>query len=131
MKNSIHLNSKAPAVAVMVTVVMFVNVLLPSAIGQPTKAAPATGWEAGTNAPYRLSLAAAKEITLERNWDLLTARSGIDAATAQLIVAKEYPNPTASISLANFATHHIATIEGNGIWQRSYDTIFAVSQLIE
>ena len=85
-----------------------------------------------TNTPtHTLSLSQAKEISFERNWDLLAAKSGIDSAAAQLIVAKEFPNPTASVSLANFATHNIATIEGNGVWQRSYDTIFAVSQLIE
>ena len=90
------------------------------------------GNAAATNAPVVvLSLAEAKQVAFERNWDLLSAKSGIDAASAQLIVAKEFPNPTASVSLANFATHNIATIEGNGIWQRSYDTIFAVSQLIE
>jgi cobalt-zinc-cadmium efflux system outer membrane protein len=48
-----------------------------------------------------------------------------------LIVTKEFPNPTASLSSVNLATHHEATIEGNGVWQRSYDTIAAVSQLIE
>lgn len=78
-----------------------------------------------------LSLSDAKQIALQRNWDLLSARSGVDAATAQLIVAKEFPNPTASLSVANFATHNIATSEGNGIWHRSYDTVAAVSQLIE
>lgn len=78
-----------------------------------------------------LSLADVKRIAFERNWDLLTAKSGIDAATAQLIIAKEFPNPTANISVANFSTHGIATSEGNGIWERSYDTIFAVNQLIE
>src|SRR5580658_5645042 len=54
-----------------------------------------------------LSLAKVKEITFERNWDLLTAKSGIDASTAQFIVAKEFPNPTASFSVANFASHDI------------------------
>jgi cobalt-zinc-cadmium efflux system outer membrane protein len=81
--------------------------------------------------PQRISLSDVKQIAFQRNWDLLTAKSGIDAATAQWMVASEFPNPTAGISTANFATHNIATSEGNGIWQRSYDTIFAISQLIE
>jgi cobalt-zinc-cadmium efflux system outer membrane protein len=79
----------------------------------------------------KLTLADAKQTAFQRNWDLLTAKSGIDSATAQLIVTKEFPNPTASLSSVNLATHHEATIEGNGVWQRSYDTIAAVSQLIE
>ena len=37
----------------------------------------------------------------------------------------------ASLTTSDLATHHIATTEGNGVWQRSYDTIAAVSQLIE
>ena len=95
-------------------------------------AAPALGQSTASDAPVQnLSLSDAKEIAFQRNWDLLTAKSGIDSASAQLIVAKEFPNPTASINAANLATHHEATIEGNGVWQRSYDTIFAISQLIE
>ena len=78
-----------------------------------------------------LTLADAKRIAFERNWDLLSAKTGIDSAAAQLIVAKEFPNPTASLNTSDLATHHIATSEGNGIWQRSYDTVAAVSQLIE
>ncbi|MGD1083951.1 MAG: TolC family protein [Verrucomicrobiota bacterium] len=96
-----------------------------------------------TNAPARptgtnqdsgmeeLSLARAKEIAFEKNWDLLAAKSGIDAATAQLIVAKEFPNPTASLSIAKIGTHDSATSMGNGVWDRNYDSIAAVSQLIE
>jgi cobalt-zinc-cadmium efflux system outer membrane protein len=101
------------------------------------------GAEAQTNAPAQpmgtnagfgqmvLSLAQAKEIAFEKNWDLLAAKSGIDAAAAQLIVAKEFPNPTASLSTAKIGTHNAGTEEGNSLWTRSYDTILAVSQLIE
>ena len=81
--------------------------------------------------PEKLSLPEAKRIAFERNWDLLGAKSGIDAATAQWIVTKEFPNPTASLSTAKIGAYGSATIEGNGIWHRSYDTIAAVSQLIE
>lgn len=94
--------------------------------------APGSELPVTNNLPLEpLTLAKVKEITLERNWDLLSAKSGVDAATGQWIVAREYPNPVASVSVANFATHNIATTEGNGIWHRSYDTIFAVSQFIE
>ena len=88
------------------------------------------GQSTDSNAP-RLALSDAKQIAFQRNWDLLSAKSGIDSATAQLIVAKEFPNPTASLTTSDLATHHMATTEGNGVWQRSYDTIAAVSQLIE
>lgn len=73
----------------------------------------------------------AKRIAFERNWDLLAAKSGVDAATAQWILTKEFPNPTATLSTAKIGAYGSATIEGNGIWHRSYDTIAAVSQLIE
>ena len=84
-----------------------------------------------TNAPAGWSLAEVKQMAFARNWDLLAAKSGIDAAKAQLIVAKEFPNPTASLSVAKIGTHASATSLGNGIWDRSYDSIAAVSQLIE
>ena len=77
------------------------------------------------------SLEQAKETAFERNWDLLAAKSGMDAAAAQLIVSKEFPNPTASLSAAKIGTHESGTVLGNGLWHRNYDTIFAVSQLIE
>jgi cobalt-zinc-cadmium efflux system outer membrane protein len=78
-----------------------------------------------------LTLAQARQTAFERNWDLLAAKSGIDAATAQLIVAKEFPNPTASISTYKLGTYEAATPGGNGLWHRSYDTTAGVSQLIE
>ena len=78
-----------------------------------------------------LTLADAKSLAFERNWDLLAAKSGIAAAEAQLIVAKEFPNPTASLSTARIGTHENATPMGNSLWQRNYDSIAAVSQLIE
>ena len=78
-----------------------------------------------------LSLADAKRLAFERNWDLLAAQTGVDAATAQLLVAKEFPNPTFSYSTAKIGSHENSTPVGNGLWSRSYDTIFAVNQLIE
>ncbi|HTB82199.1 MAG TPA: TolC family protein [Candidatus Sulfotelmatobacter sp.] len=78
-----------------------------------------------------LSLADAKQMATERNWDLLAAKSGVDAAQAQLIVAKEFPNPTANFSTAKIGDREDGTTQGNGLWERSYDSIAAVSQLIE
>src|ERR1039458_3389989 len=86
----------------------------------------ANNWSAS---PGQFTLADAKRIAFERNWDLLAAKSGIDAAQAQLIVAKEFPNPTFSYSTAKIGSHENSTPVGNGLWSRSYDTIFAVNQL--
>src|SRR2546425_8897660 len=46
----------------------------------------------------QLTLAEAQRIAFERNWDLLAARSDVDLATAQKIVARQFPNPTLSFS---------------------------------
>jgi outer membrane protein, heavy metal efflux system len=106
--------------------VLFAAIFAEPAFGQ------AAGPEATTNGPVQtISLEQAKEISFSKNWDLLAAKSGIDAAAAQLIVAKEFPNPTASVTTAKVGTYEAGTIAGNGMWQRSYDTIFAINQLLE
>jgi cobalt-zinc-cadmium efflux system outer membrane protein len=116
----------------VVLAIVYASALLQSASGQPIKSTAPTGPAAATNAQAQtLSLAQAKEISFERNWDLLAAKSGIDAATAQLIVAKEFPNPTASLSTAKIGSYEGSTAMGNDFWHRSYDTIIAVNQLIE
>ena len=65
----------------------------------------------------RLSLADAQRLAFEKNWDLLAAAAGVDAATAQKIVAREFPNPTLSqySSLINVDNHPSSTSEGNGV----------------
>lgn len=80
-----------------------------------------------------LSLADAKRIAFQRNWDLLAARSDVDAATAQRIIAKEFPNPSLSFSVQkiNVDSHPSSTAAGNGFWDRNYDTIAAINQLFE
>ncbi len=101
------------------------------------QAEPATNPPAPTafaeGALRHLSLADAQRIALERNWDLLAAAAGVDAATAQKIVAHEFPNPTVSLSTSqiNVDNHPNSTAAGNGIWDRSYDTVVAVNQLFE
>jgi cobalt-zinc-cadmium efflux system outer membrane protein len=79
----------------------------------------------------KLTLAEVKQTAFQRNWDLLAAKSGVDLATAQQIVAGEFPNPSLGLSTAKIGTHDNATALGNGLWNRSYDSIAAVSQLIE
>ena len=99
-------------------------------------AQPATNWPAGAPAsdlltPGRLSLGEAQRIAFQRNWDLLAAKSGVELATAQLLVAKEFPNPNFSWSTLKIDPNGNATSLGNGLWERSYDTIVSVSQLVE
>src|SRR5581483_87378 len=75
------------------------------------------------NAPStRLSLKQAQDLAFQRNWDLLAAKSGIDAAAAQLMVAKEFPNPTLSWSTMKIDPRGNATPLGNNVSDRSYDT---------
>jgi outer membrane protein TolC len=89
---------------------------------------------ASSNAPpSQLTLADAQRMAFERNWDLLAAAAGVEAATAQKIVARQFQNPTLSqyTSLINVDNHPNSTVMGNGLWERSYDTIFAINQLFE
>jgi len=78
-----------------------------------------------------LSLTEAQRAAFERNWDLLAAKSGIGLATAQLIVAKEFPNPTANWTTFKVGSRQAATPLGNTLWDRNYDSLATVSQLIE
>src|SRR3989454_7306668 len=80
-----------------------------------------------------LSLAAAQRAALEKNWDLLAAAAEVDMATAQKIVASEFPNPTLALSSSkiNLDHHPGSTVQGNDVWDRNYDTIFAINQLFE
>jgi cobalt-zinc-cadmium efflux system outer membrane protein len=108
---------------------------LPSLVAAPAQH-PANSPEhaAGDLALLRqLSLADAQRIAFQRNWDLLAAVAGVDAATAQKIVAKEFPNPSFAFSTTywNVDNHPNSTVEGNSLWDRSYDTVFAVTQLFE
>jgi len=80
-----------------------------------------------------LTLVQARQMAFERNWDLLAAAAGVDAATAQKIVAHEFPNPSLAMSTTkiNVDGTPSSTPAGNGFWDRSYDTIFAINQLFE
>jgi outer membrane protein, heavy metal efflux system len=80
-----------------------------------------------------LKLAEAQQIAFERNWDLLAAAVDVDAATAAKIVAHEFPNPSLSLSSSKISVddHPNSTPAGNTLWDRSYDTVVAVNQLVE
>jgi cobalt-zinc-cadmium efflux system outer membrane protein len=83
--------------------------------------------------PKSLTLAQAKQIAFERNWDLLAAKANVDQAVALKIVSHEFPNPTFSYSTTkiNIDNHPASAGGGNDFWARNYDTIFAINQLFE
>ncbi len=83
--------------------------------------------------PARLNLAQAHEMAFRNNWDLLASRNDVDLATAQKIVSHEFPNPTLGVSTmkVDVDDNSSATVMGNSLWNRSYDTIVAVNQLFE
>ncbi len=105
-----------------------------------------------------LSLADARKIALTQNWDILAAKSGIETAEAQKVIARQFPNPTVSLSVAKINVDGtsnsyeqpltpgqnlmqslappsrvvaVTPARKNGFWDRTYDTIVAVSQLFE
>jgi cobalt-zinc-cadmium efflux system outer membrane protein len=112
---------------------MGVNLLGLVAAGAQPKSHEPTGAAALQGGERRISLMEAQRMAVERNWDLLAEAAGVDAATAQKIIAQSFPNPTLSISATkiNVDHHPSSTPEGNGLWDRSYDTVAAVNQLIE
>ena len=79
-----------------------------------------------------LSLENARQFALLNNWDLLAAKSDVDLAQAQQLVAREFPNPTLSLLTSKINLEHgRGTVLGNSFFDRSYDSVAAVSQLLE
>ncbi len=114
------------------SLVFFLSVTLAS-VGLTATGAVSTNQTPLLSAPARLTLAEAKRIAFENNWDLLAARGDVDLATAQRIVAHEFPNPTVSLSTTKINTdgRPNSTDLGNSLWHRSYDSFAAVNQLFE
>ena len=82
--------------------------------------------------PAELTLAEARRQAFLNNWDLLAAKAEVEIAQAQKLVAREFPNPTLSLSSSKIKTSQgNGTILGNSLSERSYDSIAAVNQLIE
>jgi cobalt-zinc-cadmium efflux system outer membrane protein len=81
--------------------------------------------------PPPLTLADALRLALERNADFRVAETQVDAALAQLRVVREFPNPTLGLSTAKISTDGTpeGTAMGNGLLNRSYDSIVSLSQL--
>lgn len=78
-----------------------------------------------------LSLADAQRTAFEHNWDLLAVKSDVDIATAQRIIAHEFPNPIASVSTAKISVDQKYPNQGGSAWNRDYDSVAAITQLIE
>jgi cobalt-zinc-cadmium efflux system outer membrane protein len=78
-----------------------------------------------------LTLADARRLALERNQDFQVAQAQVEAALAQLRVAREFPNPTLGLSTAKISTDGTpeGTAMGNSLLNRSYDSIASLSQL--
>src|ERR1051325_2538621 len=71
-----------------------------------------------------LTLADAKHLAFLRNWDLLAAKSDVDLATAQRLVVREFPNPTASFSTAK----HLAFLRNWDLLAAKSDVDLATAQ---
>lgn len=82
--------------------------------------------------PY-LTLAAARERALEHNADLRIAETQVAAALAIRQGAREFPNPTFGLATSKINTDQRSnrTDAGNSLFDRSYDTIVSLGQLIE
>ena len=80
-----------------------------------------------------LTLAAAQHIALQRNADLGSAQAQLAVAVAQLQTAREFPNPALSLSTTHINTDGTGngTPAGNRFLDRSYDSVTALSQLLE
>ena len=88
---------------------------------------------ADTSSVGDLTLVQAQQMALRNNADLRIAQSQADAALAQLRSVREFPNPVAGYSIGkiNSDGRSNATTDGHGFWNRSYDSIFSLSQFIE
>jgi outer membrane protein TolC len=86
-----------------------------------------------TTAPSALSLAQAQQLAFQNNADYRITQSQVAAAAAQLKAAHEFPNPIAGFSTGKINTdgRSNATAAGNHFYDRSYDSIVSLSQLIE
>ncbi len=96
-------------------------------------ASPADGGGAHRPSGHGILLGDAIQTAVEHNWDLVAEKSNINLVHAQEMVAKEFPNPTLSIGTTkvNVDGRSSKTGRNSGFWNRNYDNITAVDQLIE
>jgi outer membrane protein, heavy metal efflux system len=89
-----------------------------AALDEPPSAPPAT-----------LRLADARSLALAHNWEVLAAKSDLDLAEAQRIVARALPNPEISATLGKLnSTNQPPGATPNG---SARDTVIALGQLVE
>jgi cobalt-zinc-cadmium efflux system outer membrane protein len=83
--------------------------------------------------PLALTLADARAIALRQNTDFRISQAQVEAALAQLRVAREWPNPTLDLSTAKISTDGTpeGTPLGNQLYNRAYDSIASLSQLFQ
>jgi len=83
--------------------------------------------------PPALTLEEARRVALRQNADFRVAQIQVDAALAQLRIAREFPNPTLGLSTAKISTDGTpeGTPLGNGLFNRAYDSIASLSQLFQ
>ncbi len=65
---------------------------------------------------------------MQQNLAIMAAKSQVDVATAQVVIAKELTNPTVSFSVAGLGE---ARGWGGGYWDQPFNNNLSVSQLIE
>lgn len=93
----------------------------------------ATGEANGNSSAAPLTLAGAQQLAFTRNADWRVAQTQVEGALAQLKAAREFPNPTLGLSTGKINTdgRSNATALGNGLLDRSYDSVVSLSQLFE
>ena len=97
----------------------------------------AAGWsvraESGVSEERILSFKEARAIALKQSLDLASARAQVLSALAEVRRARTWSNPVLAASTAHIATDGSGNNAGKGnrFFERSYDSIFSLSQLIE
>ncbi len=82
--------------------------------------------------PSRLSLDDALRLADEGNFDLRAARGDVEVALGQQRTAGQFPNPILGLSSSKYKlTQPNGTTQGNSFFQRSYDSIASIGQLVE
>jgi cobalt-zinc-cadmium efflux system outer membrane protein len=78
-----------------------------------------------------ITLSDAIQQALQHNSDFRIASLQVDAAMAQLKIAREFPNPTLGLSTSKISTDGTpeGTFLGNSLLNRAYDSIVSLNQL--
>jgi cobalt-zinc-cadmium efflux system outer membrane protein len=76
------------------------------------------------DSPPTLTLAEARAVALQKNWDLLAAKSDLDLAEAQRLVASAFPNPEVQATLEKLQVGRVTS-------PRTRDGVIALTQLLE